>query len=82
MVPRNRYSALILRESTGCDRRIAQSWTTGVDVSNDDPSKRVTIRCAKGTVLELLGDFARMFGYFNSTVIRASDKKMVYPCLT
>ena len=53
MVLGNQYSALILRESTGCNRRIAQSWTTGVVVSYDDSSKRVTIRCAKGNVLEL-----------------------------
>ena len=37
--------------------------TTDVVVSYDDTSKRVTVRCAKGAVLELRGDIARMFGY-------------------
>ena len=36
---------------------------TDVVVSYDDTSKRVTVRCAKGTALELRGDIARMFGY-------------------
>ena len=49
--------------------------TTDVVVSYDDTSKRVTVRCAEGTVLELRGDKARMFGYLNNTTIRASDKK-------
>ena len=49
--------------------------TTDVVVSYDDTSKRVTVRCAKDTVLELKGDIARMFGYLNNTAIRASDKK-------
>ena len=49
--------------------------TTDVVVSYDDTSKRVTVRCAKGTVLELKGDIARMFGYLNSMAIRASDKE-------
>ena len=40
----------------------------------DDTSKRVTVRCAKDTVLELTGDIARVFGYLNNTAIRASDK--------
>ena len=48
---------------------------TDVVVSYDDSSKRVTVRCAKSTVLELQGDIARMFGYLNNTEIRASDKK-------
>ena len=45
-------------------------------MSYDDTSKRVTVRCAKGTILELRGDIARMFGYCNSTAIRASYKKV------
>ena len=49
--------------------------STDVVVLYDDTSKRVTVRCAKGTVLELRGDIARMFGYLNNTAIRASDKK-------
>ena len=49
---------------------------TDVVVSYDDTSKRVTVRCAKGTILELQGDFARMFGFLNNTTIRAFDKKV------
>ena len=49
--------------------------TTDVVVSYDDTSKRVTGRCAEGTVLKLRGEIARMFGYLNNTAIRASDKK-------
>ena len=48
---------------------------TDVVVSYDATSKRVTAMCAKGTVLDLRGDIARMFGYLNNTAIRASDKK-------
>ena len=54
---------------------------TDVVVSYDDTAKKVTVRCGKGTVLELRGDKARMFGYLNNMVIRASDKKF-HPCLT
>ena len=49
---------------------------TDIVVSYDDTSKRVTVRCAKGTVPELRGDIARMFSYLNNTTIRASDKKV------
>lgn len=49
--------------------------TTDVVVSYDDTSKRVTVRSAKGTVLELRGDIARMFGYLDKTTVTASDKK-------
>ena len=55
--------------------KIGLSYTTDVVVSYDDTSKRVTVRCGKGTVLELRGDIARMFGYLNNMAIRASDKK-------
>ena len=48
---------------------------TDVAGSYDDTSKRVTVRCAEGTVLELRGNIARMFGYLDNTVIRASDNK-------
>ena len=48
---------------------------TDVVGSYDDTSKRVTVRCAKGTVLELRGDIARMFGFLNNMTIRAFDKK-------
>ena len=40
---------------------------TTVVVSSDDTSKRVTVRCAEGTVLELRGDIARMFGCLDNT---------------
>ena len=48
---------------------------TDVVVTYDDISKRVTVRCAKGAVLELRGDIARMFGFLNNTAIRVFDKK-------
>ena len=48
---------------------------TDVVVTYDDTSKRVTVRCAKGAILKLRGDIARMFGFLNDTTIRASDKK-------
>ena len=48
--------------------------------SYDDTSKRVTVRCSKSTVLELIGDIARMFGYFDNTPVRASDKKGFVTC--
>ena len=49
--------------------------TTDVVVSYDDTCKRVTVRCAKSTVVKLRGDIARMFGYLDNTSVRASDKK-------
>ena len=55
---------------------------TDVVVTYDDTSKRVTVKCVKGAVLELRGDIARMFGFFNNTSIRAFDKRRFYPCLT
>ena len=48
---------------------------TDVVVTYDDTSKRVTVRCAKGPVLKLRGDIARMFAFLNNTSIRAFDKK-------
>ena len=36
---------------------------TDVVVAYDDTTKRVTVRCAKGSVLELRGDITRMFGF-------------------
>ena len=48
---------------------------TDVVLTYDDTSKRVTIRCTKGAVLELRGDVARMFGFLNNTSIRVFDKK-------
>ena len=37
--------------------------TTDGAVLYDDTFKRVTVRCAKGAVLELRWDIARTFGY-------------------
>ena len=37
--------------------------------------KRVTVRCATDTVLELRWDISKMFGYLDNTSIRLSDKK-------
>ena len=48
---------------------------TDIVVSYDDTSKRVIVRCAEGTILELRGDITRMFGYLDNASVRASDKK-------
>ena len=48
---------------------------TDVVVPYDDTSKRFTVRCAKGTILELRGDIPRMFGYLHNTSVRAYDRK-------
>ena len=56
-------------------RKAGLANLTDVIVTYDDTSKRVTVRCTKGAVLELQGDIARMFGFFNDTTIRASDKE-------
>ena len=48
---------------------------TDAVVSYDDTSKRVNVRCAKGNLLELREDIARMFGYLDNMSIRASDQK-------
>ena len=55
---------------------------TDVVVTYDDTSKRVTVRCAKGAVLELRGDIARMFCFLNNMAIRPFDKTKFHPCLT
>ena len=47
-----------------------------------DTPKRVTVRCAKGTILELRWDNARTFGYLTNTAIRASHIKRFQPCHT
>ena len=56
-------------------RKAGLANLTDVTVTYDDTSKRVTVRCTKGAVLELRGNIARMFGFLNNTSIRASDKK-------
>ena len=48
---------------------------TDVVVTYDDTSKRVTVRCAKGAILELRGDITRMFGFLNNMAIRAFVNK-------
>ena len=58
-------------------RKAGLTNLTDVVVTYDDPSKRVTVRCAKGAVLELRGDIARMFGFLNNTTIRAFDEKVL-----
>ena len=62
-------------------RKAGLANLTDVVVTYDDTSKRVTVKCVKGAILELRGDIARMFGFFNNTTIRAFDKRF-YPCLT
>ena len=55
MVSRHQYSAWILREVQDVIDALLKaglSNSTDVVVSYDDASKRVTVRCAKGTVLE------------------------------
>ena len=49
---------------------------TDVVLSYDDTSKRVTVKCAKGAILKLRGDIARLFGFLNDTMIRASEEKV------
>ena len=46
-----------------------------VDLSSDDTSKRVTVKCGRRVVVKLRVDIARMFGFLNDTTIRASDEK-------
>ena len=62
-------------------RKAGLADLTDVVVTYDDTSKRVTVKCVKGAVLELRGDIARMFGFFNNTTIRAFEKRF-HPCLT
>ena len=50
---------------------------TDLVVPYDDTSKRVTVRCAKGTILELRGDITRMFSYLSNTALRT--KKVALP---
>ena len=80
MVSRNQYSAWIYNYEKVQDvidalLKAGLANATDVVVSYDDSCKRVTVRGGKGTVLELRGDIARMFGHLNSRAIRASDKK-------
>ena len=56
-------------------RKAGLANLTDVVVTYDSTFKRVTVRCSNGAVLGLPGDIARMFGFFNNTMIRAFDKK-------
>ena len=56
--------------------------TTDVVVTCDDTSKRVTVRCAKGTALELRRIWRECLVTFDNTSVRAFDKKRIHPCLT
>ena len=78
MGSRIQHSTWILREVIDVIdelRKAGLANLTDVVVTYDDTSKRVTVKCAKGAVLELREDIARMFGFLNITTIRASDKK-------
>ena len=57
-------------------RKAGLANLTDVVVTYDDTSKRVTVKCVEGAILELRGDIARMFGFFNNTTIRASDENV------
>ena len=49
-----------------------------------DSCSKSTVGCAKGTILELRADIARMFGYLDNTSVRVFDKKdslLPYPKL-
>ena len=56
-------------------RKAGLANLTDAVVTYDVTSKRVIVRCAKGAVLELRGDIARMFSILNNTTIRAFDRK-------
>ena len=66
------------------DAFLKAGLANATDVVVSYTSKRVTVRCAKGTILELRRDIARMFGYLKNTAIRSSDKNVLplpYPKL-
>ena len=56
-------------------RKAGLANLSDVDLSYDDTSKRVTVKCGRRVVVKLRGDIARMFGFLNDTTIRASDEK-------
>ena len=56
-------------------RKAGLANLSDVDLSSDDTSKRVTVKCGRRVVVKLRGDIARMFGFLNDTTIRASDEK-------
>ena len=56
-------------------RKAGLANLSDVDLSYDDTSKRVTVKCGRRVVVKLQGDKARMFGFLNDTTIRASDEK-------
>ena len=52
-------------------RKAGLANLSDVDLSYDDTSKRVTVKCGR----RVAEDIARMFGFLNDTTIRASDEK-------
>ena len=56
-------------------RKAGLANLSDVDLSYDDTSKRVTVKCGRRVIVKLRGDIARMFGFLNDTTIRASDEK-------
>ena len=56
-------------------RKAGLANLSDVDLSCDDTSKRVTVKCGRRVVVKLQGDIAGMFGFLNHTTIRASDEK-------
>ena len=59
----------------GKNSKAGVSNLTDVVLSYDDTSKRVTVKCGRRVVVKLRGDIARIFGFLNDTIIRASDEK-------
>ena len=58
--------------------------TSDVVVVSYDTSERVSVKCAKGTVIELRGDIVRMFGYLTIRQLELRTKKdspLPYPKL-
>ena len=56
-------------------RKAGLANLSDVDLTYDDTSKRVIIKCGRRVVVKLRGDIARIFGFLNDTTIRASDEK-------
>ena len=56
-------------------RKAGLANLSDVDLSYDDTSKRVAVKCGRHVVVKLRGNIARMFGFLNDTTIRASDEK-------
>ena len=50
-------------------RKAGLANLSDVDLSYDDTSKRVTVKCGRRVVVKLRGDIARMFGFLTDTTI-------------